>query len=56
MVPNTTAKGYDFQETSSGRHALVGKQVKKADFGADHDYEGGCPWAGMGGWARGRGV
>ncbi len=40
VQPNTTAKGFDFQDTSSGLHPLVTKTVKKATFGADKDYEG----------------
>lgn len=40
VQPNTTAKGYDFSETSSAAHARVVKKVKRADFGEGRDYEG----------------
>ena len=62
--PPTNVQGYDFQDTSSGAHARTVKKVRRADFGADHDYEGGAanskgrsgqrPWGGSlacGGWA-----
>ncbi|GAB4820407.1 hypothetical protein N2152v2_007453 [Parachlorella kessleri] len=40
VQPNTTSKGYDFQDTSSAIHPVVTKTVTKASFGADKDYEG----------------
>ena len=39
-VPNKTARGYDWQDTSSSSHATIVKLLKKADYGLDHDYEG----------------
>ena len=39
-VPNKTARGYDWQDTSSSSHATIVKMLKKADYGLEHDYEG----------------
>lgn len=36
-VPNTTARGYDFQDTSSSLHPTIVKMVRKSDFATGAD-------------------